>query len=495
MHRRWRTPAHFKTPKTPGMNELSFMSIEENEDQAENEINNEQDETVVRVTIHSPQDEKKRKQNSPTTVDLKTRKRIRLAKITTIKKKTVVKENDSAVKKPQDSSKITGKRLDFTEQPQAKFTTSPAKMSNKPKSSLVFRMERFKKLEDFERKWRDATAEQLRQIFFEISEFKQEESDEVMLERINQLLAFIQHQIKEYEYAEIIKNKGTTFYQAQRYLEAERCYAEAIKLEPKRATHYSNHAATLIMLGEFQQAILDCDIATKIDPLFVRAYLRSARAFFSLGDYVNTSERLNRVLSLKEKAIQFNLKADLFSEAEEMIHQVNSFVELIEQGDAALLDESPEISMKKAHSCLEIFPHSIHARCLEVISNLLLSVLDSNKDLYKHTLTKLEAHFGKNEAIFVQKYAKVLWELGYPEIASCLTLFALKFHPNDKKLIEFHKLALSTSTSLREAKRLQEEKQFEQAINFCLEALCYCPMHALLNSKIISHIRCNSYLQ
>ena len=82
MHRRWRTPAHFKTPKTPGMNELSFMSIEENEDQAENEINNEQDETVVRVTIHSPQDEKKRKQNSPTTVDLKTRKRIRLAKIT-----------------------------------------------------------------------------------------------------------------------------------------------------------------------------------------------------------------------------------------------------------------------------------------------------------------------------------------------------------------------------------------------------------------------------
>lgn len=70
-------------------------------------------------------------------------------------------------------------------------------------------------------------------------------------------------------------------------------YSEAIKLNDKNATYYSNRAAACLELGRFQQAEEDCSKAISIDKKNVKAYLRRGTARENLCYYTEAMEDMS----------------------------------------------------------------------------------------------------------------------------------------------------------------------------------------------------------
>lgn len=112
----------------------------------------------------------------------------------------------------------------------------------------------------------------------------------------SQSLPTIASQIKA---AEISKEKGNVAYKGKQWHKAVNYYSEAIKLNDKNATYYSNRAAACLELGRFQQAEEDCSKAISIDKKNVKAYLRRGTARENLCYYTEAMEDFRYALVLE----------------------------------------------------------------------------------------------------------------------------------------------------------------------------------------------------
>jgi stress-induced-phosphoprotein 1 len=66
---------------------------------------------------------------------------------------------------------------------------------------------------------------------------------------------------------------------------AVEAYTEMTKRAPLDPRGYSNRAAALIKLMSFPAAVQDCDVAIRLSPSFIRAYLRKAQALYGMKEY------------------------------------------------------------------------------------------------------------------------------------------------------------------------------------------------------------------
>lgn len=86
-----------------------------------------------------------------------------------------------------------------------------------------------------------------------------------------------------------LKEEGNQRFQNKDYAGALEQYDKALRLTPKmhpdRAVYHSNRAACLMQMKpiDYETVISECTLALQIQPRFVRALLRRARAFESLG--------------------------------------------------------------------------------------------------------------------------------------------------------------------------------------------------------------------
>lgn len=85
--------------------------------------------------------------------------------------------------------------------------------------------------------------------------------------------------------AEEARELGNAKFKAADWPAAVEAYTEMIKRAPSDARGYSNRAAALAKLISFPDAVRDCDAALKIDPTFMRAYIRKAQAYFAMREY------------------------------------------------------------------------------------------------------------------------------------------------------------------------------------------------------------------
>ncbi|XP_072991305.1 translocon at the outer membrane of chloroplasts 64 [Typha latifolia] len=99
--------------------------------------------------------------------------------------------------------------------------------------------------------------------------------------------------------AEIAKEKGNIAYKDKQWQKAAGLYTEAIKLNGKMATYYSNRAAAYLELGSYQQAETDCTTAISLDKKNVKAYLRRGTAREMLGYCKDAIEDFNYALVLE----------------------------------------------------------------------------------------------------------------------------------------------------------------------------------------------------
>ncbi|KAA8515564.1 hypothetical protein F0562_018825 [Nyssa sinensis] len=88
-----------------------------------------------------------------------------------------------------------------------------------------------------------------------------------------------------------LKEEGNKRFQAKDYAGALEQYDNALKLTPKthpdQAVFHSNRAACLMQMKpiDYETVIAECTMALQVQPLFVRALLRRARAFEAIGKY------------------------------------------------------------------------------------------------------------------------------------------------------------------------------------------------------------------
>lgn len=87
------------------------------------------------------------------------------------------------------------------------------------------------------------------------------------------------------EEAEKARELGNQKFKEADWPAAVEAYSEMTKRAPEDPRGYSNRAACFIKLLTFPSAVQDCDHAIKLDPEFIRAYLRKAQALFAMREY------------------------------------------------------------------------------------------------------------------------------------------------------------------------------------------------------------------
>ena len=116
--------------------------------------------------------------------------------------------------------------------------------------------------------------------------------------------------------AEILaKNKGNEFFRLHKYKEASECYSEAIKQCPEGkkedlATFYQNRAASNEMLGvDAANIIADCSEALKLNPKYVKALVRRARAYEKIEKFDEALTDITAAIILESFGNQSTLQA------------------------------------------------------------------------------------------------------------------------------------------------------------------------------------------
>ncbi|KAG6386876.1 hypothetical protein SASPL_152053 [Salvia splendens] len=100
-----------------------------------------------------------------------------------------------------------------------------------------------------------------------------------------------------------LKEEGNRRFQAKDFVGALLQYENAIKLTPKthpdRAVFHSNRAACLMQMKpiDYETVISECTIALQVQPNFVRALLRRARAFEAIGRYETAMQDVQSLLA------------------------------------------------------------------------------------------------------------------------------------------------------------------------------------------------------
>ncbi|XP_063700555.1 dnaJ homolog subfamily C member 7-like [Culicoides brevitarsis] len=98
--------------------------------------------------------------------------------------------------------------------------------------------------------------------------------------------------------AEERKNEGNTLYKVREYVDALRCYSDAVQLCPNNAPYLGNRSACYMMLGRYNEALKDARQSVQIDPNFEKGYVRVAKCCLALGDLVGAEQAIKKLLEI-----------------------------------------------------------------------------------------------------------------------------------------------------------------------------------------------------
>lgn len=117
---------------------------------------------------------------------------------------------------------------------------------------------------------------------WQVSEEDEDEPEE------EEYLDYQQPHPSDHQEAERLKGIGNNHMQNKEYQEAVDAYTDALKLSPRGPqahVYYSNRAAALVSLRDFDGAILDSERSVSLAPTYAKAHARLGLAHFLMGNY------------------------------------------------------------------------------------------------------------------------------------------------------------------------------------------------------------------
>merc|ERR1712183_803746 len=93
-------------------------------------------------------------------------------------------------------------------------------------------------------------------------------------------------------------NKGNEYFKKGAYPEAKKHYDESIKRNPDAAATYSNRAAAYMKLCEFSHALKDTETCIKLDPKFVKGYVRKGGCLEGMKKYTEAVDVYKKALEI-----------------------------------------------------------------------------------------------------------------------------------------------------------------------------------------------------
>lgn len=137
------------------------------------------------------------------------------------------------------------------------------------------------------------------------------------------------------------KEKGNKFVKEGKWEEAKEAYSKAINLNPEDAIFYANRALCHLKTKNEHRAVLDCSMALKKNPRYVKAYMRRAAARKETGDLWGARSDVKQTILLEPNNTQAKgLLEELNILIEQKVYQDFQYLE----GESSKSEEEMEIS-------------------------------------------------------------------------------------------------------------------------------------------------------
>ncbi|XP_011058504.1 PREDICTED: hsp70-Hsp90 organizing protein 3-like isoform X2 [Acromyrmex echinatior] len=98
---------------------------------------------------------------------------------------------------------------------------------------------------------------------------------------------------------ENLKQQGNACVREKKYQKAMIHYSQAIKLDPKNYSLYSNRSFTFLMLERYRDALNDALITIRLKPDWSKGYFRKGEVELKLSSYNEALESYNKALTLQ----------------------------------------------------------------------------------------------------------------------------------------------------------------------------------------------------
>lgn len=164
--------------------------------------------------------------------------------------------------------------------------------------------------------------------------------------------------------AETHKNEGNKCFKNQQYSEAVLSYTQAIEEDGNNAIYYSNRAAAYAKLNMKDNGIEDCKTAIKIDPNFVKAFIR-------LGDFYYEDDVMN--------AKKYYEQAIKIEPTNEMAKSKLKSCEKKEEKTETKIDDKKIAELLKNPEIMNMAKNLMKDKSPEEIENMMKNMFSDNK--------------------------------------------------------------------------------------------------------------------
>lgn len=287
------------------------------------------------------------------------------------------------------------------------------------------------------------------------------------------------------------KEKGNMFYSRGDYSSAIDAYTQAIACDKSNAIYFSNRAAAYFMKGLYFHTIKDCQKALLIDPTYIKAQVRLARAYLGIGDCEKVSFYVNRALE------NVHCNSSIAAESNKILKKNLEFSKLLHKADHLLLKEDLQNCEEMILKCQIISPFSIKCLILQQANNLIYSATKSKvqNSLSHINQSKIQIEKIISSAInngfervevksVLYHYCKCLVYCALINEARLLINFAKSICPNDEKVKKKIKMIDEMQHTLDSGEKNCNNGNFIEAIKYYDRALKIDPNNNAFNGRM-----------
>lgn len=269
--------------------------------------------------------------------------------------------------------------------------------------------------------------------------------------------------------AEAKKEEGNELYKQKKYEDAIKLYAEAIELDGSNVAYYTNRAACLMMLGQYQTALEDCRQASKLDPTNAKGFLREAKCHLALGDPSAAMRSAQRLKELEptNPALRRELKT-----IEILQHFLTEGDKAYESQDYNKVVYCMDRALQQAVGCTKI--KLLKAESLALLKRLPEARLIANEVVHAEP-TNADAMYVRGLCFYYED-----------NIDKALQHFqhVLRLAPDHTKAVSAFRKARMLKAKKDEGNEAFNSGNYQEAYNLYTSALAVDPCNRLANSKL-----------